>query len=499
VTAAFRTVHVRINDAATGQPTPARVRFAGPGGDYFAPFGRLRRFATRTGEDVGGNLALDAKEYAYIDGSCEIRLPAGPITVEVHKGFEYTPLHREVTLGAGQISLRLALERWTNLREQGWYAGDCRAHFLTPHAALLEGAAEDLAVVNLLAAENDHPGPNGSPVLSIPNILAFSGQRPALEMPGHLVAVNTHNHHPVLGSLGLLNCHRVVYPLRFGGPDGLDDWTLTDWCDQCHRKGGLVVWTRTARPGSERYDALLADLVFGKVDALEAGPNVAYWYCLLNCGFRVPLAAGSGKDSNQVALGGWRTYARLQPGEEFTYKNWIEAVRAGRTFATSGPLVWLTVAGQGPGAVLPWPDSHQRIPVRAEASSVTPFDRLEVVANGVVVADAPGAGSPMTAVVETDVSLPASGWLAARCTNPGSAAADGPVLAHTSPVYAQVRDRPVQAPADAVAELVGQLDRLLGWTEEKGRFTTDRQREQLAEAFGSARREILRRASGLAV
>src|SRR5207249_1448541 len=104
---------------------------------------------------------------------------------------------------------------------------DARAHFLTPHAALLEAAAEDLAVVNLLAveckisaAERSYP--------AIPNILAFSGQRPALEMPGHMVVINTLNTHPVLGSLGLLNCHRVDYPLSFGGPDGREDWTLAD-------------------------------------------------------------------------------------------------------------------------------------------------------------------------------------------------------------------------------------------------------------------------------
>ena len=42
----LQTVHVRVNDAATGQPTPVRIRFEGPGGEYFAPFGRLTEFAT---------------------------------------------------------------------------------------------------------------------------------------------------------------------------------------------------------------------------------------------------------------------------------------------------------------------------------------------------------------------------------------------------------------------------------------------------------------------
>src|SRR5207247_343650 len=94
------------------------------------------------------------------------------------------------------------------------------------------------------------------------NLLAFSGQELALEFPGPLIStglmsfqetpgtlvvVNTLNTHPVLGQLALLNTHRIVFPLRFGGSAGLDDWTLADWCDQCHRKGGLVTWAAPAR------------------------------------------------------------------------------------------------------------------------------------------------------------------------------------------------------------------------------------------------------------
>src|SRR5262249_46303529 len=131
------------------------------------------------------------QKWAYIDGTCEISLPAASITIEVTKGFEFKPLREVVTLAPGKIALRFALERWVDLRKEGWYSGDIRAHFLTPHGALLEAAAEDLAVVNLLAFELNridkrtraHPG--------IFNILAFSGQRPALEMPGHTLVVNT--------------------------------------------------------------------------------------------------------------------------------------------------------------------------------------------------------------------------------------------------------------------------------------------------------------------
>src|SRR5262249_22676015 len=229
--------------------------------------------------------------------------------------------------------------RWADLAAEGWYAGDTRCHDLTPHAALLEGRAEGLAVVNLLVRERD---PEGDRPAHAANLLAFSGFAPAPPSEECQVVVNTLNTHPVLGSVSLLNCHRVVYPLRSGGPDGLDDWSVIDWCEQCHRKKGLVVWPALPRatPGALQGEALAAVLL-GQVDAFEvSGPDdLDRWYRLLTCGVRPSLVGGSGKDSNAVALGAVRTYARLAPGEAFSYAAWVEAVRAGRTFVTTGPLL----------------------------------------------------------------------------------------------------------------------------------------------------------------
>jgi hypothetical protein len=152
VSAKLQSVHVRVNDKATGEPTPCRVRFTGSDGTYYAPFGRLTEFATGYGQDVGGNLLLrDGKKYAIIDGSCEIQIPPGPIRVEISKGFEYLPINQQIDLKQGQLSIRMTLERWHNAREAGWHCGDIHVESMTPHAALLEAAAEDVAVVNLLA------------------------------------------------------------------------------------------------------------------------------------------------------------------------------------------------------------------------------------------------------------------------------------------------------------------------------------------------------------
>jgi hypothetical protein len=516
----MQTVHVRVNDAATGQPTPVRIRFTGADGAYHAPLGRLTEFATGSNEDVGGNLLYGDKKYAYIDGTCEIPLPPGPTVIEVGKGPEYLPLREETVLRPGQLAVRLTVQRWRDLRREGWYAGDTRAHFLTPHAALLEAAAEDLAVVNLLACVcriqspfdewKELRGEQQEPEyhVAIPTLLAFSGQQPALERAGHLVVVNTLNRHPTLGALGLLNCHRVVYPLAFGYWGEPDDWTLADWCDQCHRKGGLVVWAdgRGLRAADNFLDCeSLADLILGKVDALEAEcfeiatPEVVRaWYQLLDAGLHVPLVGTGRKRSNRQSLGAVRTYARLPEGTEFTYRTWIEAVRAGRTFVTNGPLLSFTANGQGPGSRLDVAGSAP-VRVRAEAASLTPFERLEIVGNGSVVGMAEATGSPPTTVLDLDVTLPEGGWLAARCHGPERLPGDFAgqcVYAHTSAVAVRVEGRPPRTDPAAITGLIGHLDRMLTWVEGGARCTTDRQRDRLAGIFRAAHAELLRRQSG---
>jgi hypothetical protein len=490
------TVHVRVNDEASGQPTPVRLRITDAAGVNHVPLGRLAEFSVWPGTDVGGHLQLGHQRWVYIDGTCEVRLPPGPVTFEVCKGLEYTPLRRTLTLGPGQMAVRLSIGRWIDLRDQGWFPGDVRAHEPAPHAALLEGSAEGLRVVNLLARER--PAAGGMPA-ALPGLLAFSGTRPALEGPDCQVVVNTLNSHPVLGTVGLLNSHRPVYPLRFGSPGAADDWSVADWCDQCHRKAGLVTWPDLPRlsPAHPQGEALAA-VVLGKVDAFEVGPftgaepeALADWYRLLDCGFRVPLAGASAKESNAVALGSMRTYACLLPGESFQFAGWIEAIRAGRTFVTNGPLLTLSVDGQAPGAVLAvQPD--QPLPMRAEVHSLVPIEELEVLVNGEVVAVKSAAGNRQAAVLEIDLTCQRSAWVAARCK--GDPLDDQqPAFAHTSAVFVEVSGQPTVAGEETLAPLLAVLEGTCDWVERQARCGTDKHRGHLREVLNAAREALLAR------
>jgi hypothetical protein len=299
----------------------------------------------------------------------------------------------------------------------------------------------------------------------MPNIVAFSGQKPCLEIPGHMVVVNTCNVYPDWGSLALLNCHRVVYPLRLGR-EGQPDWTLSDWCDQCHRKQGLVVWSCQTNHQHRLVGEALADLVLGKIDAVEfthlgpaPGLKEVSWETLLDAGFRIPLMGSSGSHGGKL-LGRPRTYGKLESGEALTYRNWIEALRSGRTFVTMGPLVDFTVNGQKPGSVIELSEGGRNVSVQAEVHSLpVHFETLELICNGQPIHQArPGqqATPDWTARLSEEVSVPEGGWLVAQCWG-----RDNQILARTSPVYVKVPGKVPPQQNEARQQLAGCLNGLL--------------------------------------
>lgn len=483
-------VHVRVNDATTGKPTPVRLRMAGAKGEYYPPLGRPAVFPVGRNEDVGGHVYLNGKRYAYIDGTCEVPLPtAVPLTFEISKGPAYIPINQTVSLGEGQMSLRFAIQRVADEQWTRFVAADTRCHFISPHAAQLEAAAEGLDFVNLLATVQDYPSTDGHMYRVIPNITAFSGQSAAV--PG--VFVNTFNVHPALGRLGLLNAHRAVYPLTFGQIDETDDWSLSDWCDQCHRKKGLVIWCDAYRPeaGLPGGEALV-NATLGKVDAIEidaherTAPFLMFWYRLLNAGIRLPIVGGSGKDSNRIALGGMRTLTPAEPTR--TYVDWVEHVRTGRTTASNGPFLRLSVDGDSEAAKINL-NEPRKLRCSAEAASLQPFEQLELLANGeVVVGVSATAGEVTTASLEIEHEFAGSGWIAARCR--GSKKSElyphVPVFAHTSPVWVQVAARPFVPNPKAVAALRREIEGVRHWVETIGRFTNPRRMEHLLSLCAAA-------------
>lgn len=435
-------VHVTVVDDQTGQPVPCRVAFRSPAGVPFQPHGHHQHVAQNLGSwhyDVGGDVRLGDRTFAYIDGTCQGWLPRGDVLVDVARGFEYSPLQQTVHLESGQRELTLRIARTTDMAASGWWSGDSHVHFLSTAGAQLEQRGEDLRVVNLLQAQW------GALFTNTEDFTGHFGRRRNLIDGGDYVTyVGQENRQHVLGHLVMWGLTEPVMPWSSGGPDeaelaGALDTTMSDWADRAHAQGGTVVSAHFPNPNGEPA-ALIAT---GRTDAVEmlsqSANALTEYYCYLNAGYRLPLVGGTDKMSADVPVGLYRTYAQLPRDEEPGYDVWCRAVRAGRTFLSGGPLLTLTVDGHEPGDTVDLSGAGS-VFVQAAVTSIFRLRSLEVVCNGEVVAGVtPTANGDGTFTLEINESIHIDGasWIVCRASGVDNHLDEWrrPVFAHTSPVY----------------------------------------------------------------
>jgi hypothetical protein len=438
-------VETVVVDAETDEPIPCRVHFRSVDGVPYQPHGHHSHVGSGQDtwhRDVGGDLRLGQLSYAYIDGRCQGWLPRGEVLVDVARGFEYEPLRQRVRIEPGQQRLELRLRRWTSMNAQRWFSGDTHVHFLSTQGSLREARAEDLNVVNLLQSQW------GS---LFTNTEDFTGE-PVSSRDGRTVVwTNQENRQHLLGHMILLGLRQPVYPWCSDGPSEAAlgstlDTTLSAWADACHAQGGTVILPHFPSPNGEPATLVAT----GRADAVEmiwhAPFNHLEYYRYLNSGYRVPLVGGTDKMSSQVAVGQYRTYVRLAADEEFTYANWCQNLKRGRTFLSGGPLLEFSVDGAEIGDTVRLPSGGGSVHIEAVARSILPVHTLQLVCNGQVVAqtDAPAGAKQLT--LRQDVKIDRHGWLCARVSGPSyepmahhDVWARG-VFAHTSPIYIAVGD-----------------------------------------------------------
>jgi hypothetical protein len=463
VAAPERPVKLRFVDGESGAPVAVRLHLHGLAGEYLPPRGHHRKVNRVWHQDNYAEFANVENQYAYVDGECIADLPLVRVYVEITRGYEIAPVRTSVEITPETDELVFELERVLRWREQGWVTADTHVHFLSPQTALLEGRAEGVNVVNLLASQWGE---------MFSNVGDFDGKTTfgAEDLNGKgefLVRVGSENRMQVLGHISLLGYKgQLIHPLCTGGPDesALGDpleVTMAEWAQRCIDQRGLVVMPHAPTPQLERA----ADIVLGLVDAIELmtfnplhpdmpalnAYGLADWYRYLNLGYQVPLVGGSDKMSAAGLLGGIRTYAQL--GERvLSYEHWMDAIRAGNTFVTVGPLAALKVEGVEPGGQLPMPPEGGTLQVEWQVESLrVPIERVEVIVGGVV-SDDVTAGGELSARGHAQVQVAGSTWVALRVRGSYRDRGDD-IAAHTSAVQVLVDGSELFSEVDSMAVL----------------------------------------------
>ena len=490
-------VTLRVIERTTGATVPVKLHVHGTAGEYLAPLDRHRIVNPSWFEDYSVDFAHQGlHQCTYIPGETRIDLPLGRVYIEISKGFEIRPVRQVVNVTPDTKEITIEIERVLPWRTRGWVTADTHVHFLSPMSARLEGAAEGVNIVNLLASQWGE---------LMTNVGDFDGQttwgsREAGGDGEYMVRVGTENRQHVLGHISLLGYRgRIIAPMTTGGPDesALGDpieILLTEWARQCHRQGGLVVLPHFPNPRAEHA----ASIISGDIDALEmtswadlyGGINpysLSDWYRYLNCGYMVAAVGGTDKMSAATAVGTVRTYARIPPDQPFTYEAWMDAVRRAETFVTYGPLLEFSVDGHPMGSRLQMGHGGGTVDVVWEVASVTvPMSRVELIVNGEIRESL--AVDPTHDRGYWSVPVQHSAWLAllVRGHYP-----DKPeiIAAHSSPVMIDVTGSQLLAAADAVT-ILEQIEGALAYLDTIGTRAEDRAYKRTRLVLEAAHRTL---------
>jgi len=491
-----------------GHPTAARVFVVGEDGRAYAPDD-----AWMNADDnfVRSERSFEA-HYFHTSGDAELTLPAGQAEVEVIKGFEYRFERQTVTITSGQkSSLTIHLKPLGLPQEAGshWVSGDVHVHMNyggayrnTPKHLVAQAAAENLQVVEDLVVNKEQ---------RIPDIAYFSTRPDPASTDTNLLLHGQEFHTSYWGHLGLLNLtQNLLLPGYAAYPNTAAASLFPPnamVADMAHAQHALVGYVHPydsvpdpVKDASVSHE-LPVDVALGKVDYIEVTgfaehkSTASVWYRLLNCGFRLPTAAGTDAMANFASLRGPvglnRVYVKV-PAGPLNIETWLDSLKHGRTFATNGPLLGFSLGGKQLGDEVSLPARENKMKFTAWLRSFVPIDHLQVICNGDVVRDLETDGARETADVEDTISLSRSGWCLLRAW---SEKAEHPILdmypyATTSPIYVTVAGSHPK-PAEDAAYFIAWIDRMIDAAKSNQDWNTEAEKAAVLETLTSARRVYL--------
>lgn len=467
---AARTVRVQVSDEATRQPLAARVYVRSAAGQWFfaepgGPQSRVIRYEKQNW------INANSQEFhtSVSAHPCRLRLPPGSYTLSVEHGKEYSTFTREFTVGDSEdvIMLDATLKRWVNMAERGWYSGDTHVH--RPVAQLaVPMLADDVNValpMTYWTTRSDRSAADGDRTdrhdASLParlievdkshviwpkntewEIFSVDGKNHTL---GALFALNQKSAFPVsIPSVkpiieqvdqenALLDMDKHDWPFALVLPPMLGKRVLFELANNhmWRTEFAFSKWStpaadwmnQSAQGGTER-------------DWIEYTHHT-YW-CLLSAGYRLLPTAGTATGVHPVPIGYGRVYVNV-PGP-FDYAKWIEGLRAGRSFVTTGPMLVLKRSGNR---------------IEAQILSDTPIEEVQWIVNGaidkqVIPAISPKFQENVQATFELNLdkefNFAETSWVAVRVWQRTK---DGRLqFAHSAPEWFEVEGKPIR-PSEA--------------------------------------------------
>jgi len=197
------------------------------------------------------------------------------------------------------------------------------------------------------------------------------------------------------------------------------------------------------------YDCLDILMQTKEREVNERGQQL--WFMLLNKGYRIPGTASSDAtfdNPGRGVPGVVRVYTKIDGG--LSVPAVAKAMKAGRNFVTSGPLMSFSVEGYLPGEAIRL-DRTRPLKCKLHAWASGAFGefltRVELIRSGEVVSVVHLADHPTAFTHECEVTASGNGWILARCFG------SDPItqVAISNPIYIETTS--YQSPPQAIASV----------------------------------------------
>lgn len=435
------TLRVVTRLAARAAPVSARLALTNADGHPIPPDSGQVRFDGQNGV-----------AFFYSTGVATITVAAGDVNIDAVQGLATPVASQRVHLNAGETrTVTLTMSPVWNARANGWLSGEHHFHLnyggpyhLEPATLIAMGQAEDLDVLTPMLA-NLSQRFEDQPLFTYRRTNAKPWIIWSQEVRAHF-----------FGHVGLINTNGLFWPWIWGpGYDvhARDDRTNAEPLAFGRAHGGITTYVHPV-PGATPFASattlrtippgFVPDAVQGNIDAIELAclwsderGTEELWYRVLNAGIPMAINAGTDVMNNlyrTMAIGTTRVY--VHPDRPFDPASYFTALKASRSFVTTGPLLEFRVGSAGPGQVVARGSGTQKFSV--DVHSAVPIDSVQIVINGAVVAQLPAFTAPGSTHYTGTITLPIGGWVAARVSGPATRAWPGMssyAYAHTSPVW----------------------------------------------------------------
>ncbi|MFN0168313.1 MAG: CehA/McbA family metallohydrolase, partial [Bryobacteraceae bacterium] len=396
------TLRVSVADASTGLRLPARIHGLAPDGKFYPP------------PDVYSRLGRSAMHLFHTSGQFTLEVPPGPMTLTAVHGFEYEPASAGITVAAGATQqVKLRMKRGANWAARGWRTGSTHVHMNyagnlhnTPANLEFMASAEGLDyVMNLVANKDNRILDHQFFGKDTARVHFAEEYRPPLY--GHVFMIGLKDH--------------LINPFTTGYEGTAIDSVYpsnTDMLRKARAQGAYTGYVHAFYGDADPLDtglgigkAFPVDVAFGLIDALEwsgaSRSSLHVWHQALNNDFKVAPVGGEDSISNLhriKLIGSVRTFAYT--GAATGMRAWMEAMRQGLTFFSTGPMIEMKINGKLPGRSMRLPKGGGTIVIETMVHSVAPLDKVVIHRNGKVFETLPAKNG----VFRKTVKVEESGW-----------------------------------------------------------------------------------------